>query len=144
MSDASLVGAWRLESFVFTDQDGGKHFPLGESPKGAVLISPDGHLSLSFMAAERLPYRKDAVLGGSEVERSMAATSYVSFGGPCRIEGDEVVVEVEHAFHPNWAGGVQRRKFVLDGDRLTLSTIKTLSVGGRELMGQAVLRRAGA
>jgi hypothetical protein len=145
VSDAAeLVGAWRLERFVFTDEEGGTHYPLGESPSGFVLITPDHHLSLSFMAVDRTPFAENAVLGGSLAERDAAAAGYVSFGGPCRIEGDEVVVEVVSAFHPNWAGATQRRRFVLDGDRLTLSTLAPITVGERSLMGQAELVRAGA
>lgn len=144
MSGAALVGAWRLESFVFTDEAGGKYYPLGERPCGAVLITPDNHLSLSFMADDREPFAENDVLGGSAAERALAAASYVSFGGPCRIEGDEVVVAVAAAFHPNWAGSVQRRRFALEGDRLTLMTTKPIIVDGRTLMGQAALTRASA
>lgn len=142
MSPASLVGAWRLQRFVFTDDGGGEHFPLGQSPSGFVLITPDHHLSLSFTADGRPPFAENAILGGSEAERAAAAVGYVSFGGPCRIEGDEVVVEVVSAFHPNWAGSTQRRRFALDGEALTLMTIAPITMGARNLMGRAELIRA--
>jgi Lipocalin-like domain len=141
---AALVGAWSLRRFVFTDGKGGEHFPLGETPRGFVLITPDQHLSLCFMAEGRAPFAENAILDGGEAERANAAASYVSFGGPCRIEGDEVVVEVVAAFHPNWAGSTQRRRFALDGDRLTLSTLAPIDIGGRRLMGRAELIRANA
>lgn len=146
MSDAdSLIGAWRLERFVFTDEEGGELFPLGESPRGFVTITPDHYLSLSFMAGERDAFAENDLLGGSLAERDAAATSYVSFGGPCRIEGDEVlVVDVEAAFHPNWAGSVQRRRFRLDGDTLILMTTGAITIEGRTLEGRAELRRIGA
>jgi len=142
MSTDTLVGAWRLQRFVFTDDAGGEHFPLGETPQGLVLITPDNHLSLSFIADGRGPFAENSLLGGSADERAAAAVSYVSFGGPFRVEGDEVVVEVVAAFHPNWAGSVQRRRFRLEGDTLTLMTTGTIKVGGRALTGQAVLTRA--
>jgi len=144
MSDSSaLIGAWRLERFVFTDGEGGEeHFPLGEAPRGFVTVTPDHYLSLSFMAGERESFAENDVLGGSLAERDAAASSYVSFGGPCRIDGDEVVVEVVSAFHPNWAGSTQRRRFALDGDTLTLMTLAPITVRGRDLMGRAELTRA--
>jgi hypothetical protein len=140
-----LVGAWRLERFVFTDEEGGEHFPLGESPQGFVTVTPGHYLSLSFMAGERDAFAENDVLGGSLAERDAAATSYVSFGGPCRIEGDGVlVVDVEAAFHPNWTGTVQRRRFSLEGDTLTLMTTGAITIEGKALTGQAVLKRADA
>ena len=78
-----LVGAWRLERFVFTDEEDGEHFPLGESPQGFLTVTPDNYLSLSFMAGERTSFAENDVLGGSLAERDAAAASYVSFGGPC-------------------------------------------------------------
>lgn len=144
MTDATLVGAWRLESFVFTDAGGGTHYPLGKAPRGGVLITPDNHLTLSFMADDRRPFAENQLLGGSQAERASAATSYVSFGGPFGIEDDEIVIEVEHSLHPNWTGGLQRRRFLLEGDRLTLMTLQAIAIEDRTLMGRAVLRRAGA
>ncbi len=140
----SMVGAWRLESFVFTDAGGGTHTPLGEAPRGTLLITPDNHLTLSFMADTRQLFAENELLGGSQAERASAAASYVSFGGPFHIEGDEVVVEVEHSFHPNWIASIQRRRFLLEGDRLTLMTVQAIAIKDRTLMGRAVLLRAGA
>ena len=138
----ALIGVWRLARFVFTDEEGGEHFPLGESPRGFVTVTPDHYLSLSFMAGERDDYAENDVLGGSLAERDTAAASYVSFGGPCNIEGDGVlVVDVEAAFHPNWAGTVQRRRFAVEGDTLTLATTGAITVGGKTLTGQAELKR---
>lgn len=142
--DLDLVGAWRLERFVFADEEGGEHFPLGQSPRGFVTVTPDHYLSLSFMADGRPPFAGNDLLGGSAAERAAAAASYVAFGGPCRVEGEELVVEVEAAFHPNWAGTTQRRRFRLEGERLTLKTTRTITVDGRALTGRAELRRAGA
>lgn len=144
MSAASLVGAWRLQSFVFTDAGGGTHHPLGKTPRGALLITPDHHLNVSFMADNRRHFAGNELLGGSEAERASAAASYVSFGGPFHIEGDEIVIEVEHGFHPNWIASVQRRRFLLEGDRLTLMTVQAIAIEDRTLTGRAVLLRAGA
>ena len=141
MSLKPVAGAWRLQSFVFTDATGDKHLPLGDAPRGSVVITPAGYLSLSFMAGDRPAFGAPDLLGASEAEKAAAAASYVSFGGPCRIEGDEVVVEVDHSFFPNWTGSVQRRRFALDGDTLILATLGPILVNGVERWGRATLTR---
>ena len=136
-----VAGAWRLRAFVFTDAAGNEHLPLGDAPQGSVVITPEGYLSLNFIASGRAPFGAPDLLGASEAEKAAAAARYVSFGGPCRIEGDEVVVTVEHSFFPNWTGSEQRRRVALDGDSLTLATVGPILVNGVERWGQAALTR---
>ena len=142
MSLDAVAGAWRLMSFVFTDAAGGTHHPLGRSPRGSLLITPNGYLSLIFIAADRPNFAEPDLLDGSAAEKAAAAAGYVSFGGPCRVDGDEVVVTVEHSFFPNWTGSEQRRRFSLAGDILTLSTVAAIPVNGVDRWGQATLTRA--
>ncbi len=142
MSLEIVAGAWRLRSFVFMDDAGDAHLPLGAAPRGSVVITPDGYLSLVFIAADRPGFAAPDLLGASDGEKAAAAASYVSFGGPCRVEGDDVVVSVEHSFFPNWTGSEQRRRFALDGDTLTLATTGPILINGVERWGQATLVRA--
>lgn len=141
MSLDAVAGAWRLKSFVFTDAAGDEHHPLGTSPTGSLLITPDGYLSLVFVAGDRAPFAGPDLLAGSAGEKAAAAASYVSFGGPCRIDGDQVVVAVEHSFFPNWTGSEQRRRFSLEGDTLTLATVAPIPVNGVDRWGRATLTR---
>lgn len=140
--DDALIGAWRLRSFEFTDAAGGILRPLGEHPAGYVILSGDGHMSLNFTATDRADFAVDDLFGGSDEERAAAARGFVSFGGPYRIEGDAVVVEVEFSLLPNWVGRPQTRRFAIDGDRLTLRTTGPKRFGGMARTGEAVLVRA--
>jgi hypothetical protein len=45
----------------------------------------------------------------------------MTYAGRWRVEGDEVVHEVEHALAPGVVGRENRRRFRLAGDRLVLS-----------------------
>jgi hypothetical protein len=141
MSLDAVAGAWRLRSFIFTDATGDEHHPLGTSPAGSLLITPEGYLSLVFVAGERPCFAGPDLLAGSAQEKAAAAASYVSFGGPCRIDGDQVVVDVEHSFFPNWTGSEQRRRFTLDGDTLALATIAPIPINGADRWGRATLTR---
>jgi len=147
LDGAGLEGVWLLEAFEFTfgeDIDGSEvHRPLGETPVGSVMIQ-DGYLNLVFMAGDRAVFGTPDVMGGSDAEKVAASDTYVSFGGPCRVEGDVVVVDVAHSLFPNWVGREQRRRFVLDGDRLTLQTAQAIPMNGQKRWGRARLHRFGS
>jgi len=146
-ASAGLEGVWLLEAFEFTVgediNDGEVHRPLGDRPVGSVMIK-DGYLNLVFMSGDRATFATPDVMGGSDAEKVAASDSYVSFGGPCWVEGDAVVVDVAHSLFPNWVGREQRRRFVLNGDRLTLQTAQAIHVNGRKRWGRARLYRAGS
>jgi hypothetical protein len=137
-----LVGAWRLLSFAFTDADGGRLEPLGSRPQGFLLVTPDGYLSLNFMAAERPRFAADDIFAGSLDEAAATAKAVVSFAGPFRIEGQTIIVEVDFSLFPNWIGGTQVRAFELAGDELVLRTVRALPIAGRLRQGEARLARA--
>ena len=141
MADTSILGAWKLQSFAFTDGAGAVEHPLGEEPTGFAIFS-DGHMALNFMAAGRTPYADDNVLAGSADEKGEAAATYVSFGGPYRVDGNLVIVEVEQAFHPNWAGRTQVRQFEVSGDTLVLRTTGPIRIKGTARTGEARFSRA--
>ena len=138
-----LTGTWVLEAFVFTDSDGGLYHPLGETPAGVVTFTPDRYITFSFMARERQPFAADDLFAGSDAERAAAASGYVTFGGPYRVDGDAIVIDVDYSLFPNWVGKRQTRLFELDGDRLTLRTTGALLFGGENRRGEARLRRTG-
>ena len=141
MADHPIVGAWRLVSFVFTDEAGQVSYPLGDSPGGGVIFTADGHMSLSFMAADRAPFAADDILGGTPEELAAAARSFVAFGGPYTIADGAVLIDVKHSLHPNWAGHVHKRLFEVAGDRLTLRTPDPILLQGERRSGEATFER---
>lgn len=152
MSDSpvleDLLGVWALETFRFADTEAGGGevvHPLGAAPTGSVFVSRTASgvwLALTFMARGRQPIPSDDILGGSDADMAGAFRGYVSFAGPCRMEADTVVVSVVHALLPNWVGSEQRRRMMLEGDCLTLATLRPLVLQGRPRWGQAELVRA--
>ena len=141
MAPHPIVGAWRLVSFAFTDEAGEVAYPLGDRPGGGVIFTADGHMSLSFMAADRPAFAADDILGGTPEELAAAARSFVAFGGPYRIEDGAVLIDVKHSLHPNWAGHLHKRLFQVSGDRLTLSTAEPILLRGKRRSGEATFER---
>lgn len=142
MAGNPVVGAWRLISWENRTADGRVTFPLGRDVAGYILYTADGYMNVAIMAASRPRYAGDDALGGTEEERARAAKTYLSYAGTYEIDDGEIVHHVQVSLFPNWVGGVQRRLYKLDGDRLTLSTAPML-LGGIERRAYLVWERAG-
>lgn len=113
LSEAGLIGVWRLISNLDVDEDGAtSEGPLGPYPKGLLIYGGHGYMSVSMM-------RTGHVSGaGSGPERP--ATAYMGYSGTWRLVDGVVVHEVEVSSHGHLVNTKQIREAVLDEDRLTL------------------------
>ena len=112
----SLSGVWQLVSAQVRMEDTGEIVDVhGPNPRGCAIIDPGGHVMFLITPSNREDPRDEAA--GAALFRSMT-----SYAGRYRVEGDEIVTQVEVAWHPAWENTEQRRFFSVAGDRLTLTT----------------------
>jgi hypothetical protein len=97
---------------------------------GYVVYTADGRMITTISRAHRAPIGGD-LLSASPRGRAEAAASFVAYSGTFRLEGDEVVHDVEMSLFPDWVGTRQRRHVSLtdDGATLTLSSIPPTAGG---------------
>ncbi|MDP9363809.1 MAG: lipocalin-like domain-containing protein [Chloroflexota bacterium] len=136
----SVVGTWRLKRWEARDADGNVAYPLGPDAVGYLVYTPDGHVSVAMMRADRPPFAGDDLLGGTPEELAAAAAGYVAYCGRYEVRGDGAVVHrVELSLFPNWVGSEQVRFAAVAGDELTITT-RPLRIGG-ETVNQLVWER---
>ena len=117
----ALVGSWRLERWEITYPATGRtSTPFGDDAEGLIVYAPDGCMSVVLRKRARLPGRSARDTALSELEKAACFSSYMHYAGRWRIDGRDVVHEIEHALHPDLAGTQQRRHVELDGDMLLL------------------------
>jgi hypothetical protein len=87
----------------------------GPNPRGRAIIEAGGHVMFLITPSDRKSPR-DA---GDAAALFRTMTSYA---GRYRVEGNEIVTQVEVAWHPDWEDSEQRRFFAVAGDKLTLTT----------------------
>ena len=116
----NIEGSWALETWRRSEVDGSVSYPFGEKPNGILIYTPDGHMAVQMVEANRALLDTDDALGGSEAERAQAYSSCLAYFGRYRIEGRSVVHELNGSLYPNWSGTDQARPFVLDQCRLVL------------------------
>jgi hypothetical protein len=120
-----LVGAWRLVSCVERDIATSEIFlPMGETPEGFILYTPDGYMSAQLSSPGRAHFADGDMYRGTPDEYAAAGLGYLAYSGPYHV--DEARQTVEHSMvvsgFPNWAGERQIRLVELDGDQLVLRT----------------------
>ena len=127
-----IVGAWHLESLEERSPDGSVTYPMGESPRGILIYSESGHMSVVYCESDRPLFETKDRWSGEETdaEAAQAYRSYGSYFGRYEIDESAGVVthHVEAALYPNQLGISQSRKLSLDGDILILET-PTLASG---------------
>jgi hypothetical protein len=135
-----LIGAWRLEAWETHEDGGAMGMPFGPDPVGLLVYDSGGHMSGGIMKASRRPFarpREHAVelAAGETRELAEAFNSFLAYGGRWSLGADGLIRHhVEYASIPGWAGRTLVREFELDGDRLTLRTLRR-EVAGREQRG---------
>ena len=140
-----VVGAWALVSCTEVDVETGDVFlPMGDSPVGFILYTPDGYMSAQLSSPDRPNFADGDMYRGTAEEYMAAGLTYLAYSGPYRV--DEENRTIEHGMtvsaFPNWAGDRQVRLVELDGDRLILRTSSPSMFNGSLKDATIVWRRA--
>lgn len=143
----ALVGSWTLVSWVQTDIETGEELlPVGESPVGYLLYTPDGYMSAQIATPDRDRFAAGDMNRGTPDEYMAAGRSYLAYSGPYYV--DEARAAVEHgmtiSLFPNWTGDRQLRLVDLDGDVLRLNAGNPITYNGRSVDTTVTWHRAAA
>ncbi len=116
-----LLGAWQLVSYTATSADGEVIHPLGRTPYGLILYTPEGYMSAQLGRGDRLPLRTPRLEEATPDDLAGAAAGYVAYGGPFEvIDPHTVEHHVTTSLFPNWIGRTQVREVRFAGSFLRL------------------------
>ena len=128
----SVVGTWKLVSYVTETPDGTRTFPLGENVSGVAIYSGDGHVSIQFQRNDRPRFASGDAWRGTLDEERAAFEGFFSYAGRYTVDAARSTVthHIEVSSAPNYVGIDLPRSFSISGNRLTLKTPQ------RQLAGQ--------
>jgi len=139
-SDNSLVGTWRVQSFVReVVGTGERQNEFGEKPNGYIIYQPDGRMFFMLVGDNRA---KPTGTPPTDEEKATLFGTLIAYSGTYVVEGDKATHKVDLSWNQSWTGGDQVRFFKIDGTTLTITTaINKNPRDGREGRAIAVLRR---
>ena len=110
----SLVGTYKLTSFVLEVDGTPSQGTVGPDPHGYLIITPT-HLLLAYTGKNRK--------FGTSVEEKAALWETLGFyGGPYQVQGDKLIMSVDLSWNQSWTGTKQTRTFKSDANRLTIAS----------------------
>src|SRR4051812_32092128 len=114
----SVVGTWRLGSWITVDGAGRVGQPMGATPTGLLILTEDGWFSAQGGAGDRRRGASEQQLEASDDELAAWARGYVAYAGRYEVDGEHIVFTGDVSLFPNWVGSRQMRTWMLDGDTL--------------------------
>ncbi len=121
-TDKSVVGTWRLLSWVSEDSETGKISNVfGEKPNGYLIYTPGGRMTVNLSADGRKTLSGDRFSTPAE-ERALAFSTNVAYSGTYDITPEGIMHHVEVATFQNWVGTDQFRYVVVEGDTMNVKT----------------------
>lgn len=140
-----IVGAWKLRSYTEMPVDGSEPFhPMGMTPKGLIMYTPDGYMSAQFMLPDRASFAVNDFYQGTNEEYKAAASTYVAYSGPYTVNDEKSTVthKVFVSLLPNWIGNDQPRLASLERELLSLTTAIPIQSKGKSVVSKLVWYRA--
>ena len=125
MTAPSIVGTWRLVSFMTGDDQGGACHYWDERATGLLVYTADGHVTAQLYDARRPTIGKE----WEQVDPSMARTLFAglaTYYGRYTVDAEVSTVThvVEGAMSPDWVGGRLVRSYrFLDPNRIELGVV---------------------
>ena len=112
-----IVGTWNFVVAEVVAPDGKKSFPFGETPKGILIFTADGHFAQIHVASDVPKIASNNRLTGTPEEYATIMRRSLSVFGDYSINEEKktVTYKIVSATHPNWQGEVQERSI----DKLT-------------------------
>jgi hypothetical protein len=112
-----LIGTWIFVVAEITAPDGKKSFPFGETPKGILVFTPDGHFAQIHIASEVPKIASNNRLNGTAEEYAAIMRGSLSMFGTYKVDEARktVTFEIVSSTYPNAQGQSQLRTI----DKLT-------------------------
>jgi hypothetical protein len=112
-----LIGTWTFVVAEITAPDGKKSFPFGETPKGLLIFTADGHFSQIHIASDVPKIASNNRLNGTAEEYAAIMRRSLSMFGTYKVDETKKMVtfEIMSSTYPNAQGQSQLRTI----DRLT-------------------------
>ncbi len=129
-----IIGSWKLLSYIEVPVGGGESlFPLGKSPNGNLIYSPDGYMSVQISASDEMIFSSDDRILASMEELQMRIQRYIAFGGRYVVDNDMacVIYSIENSLYPQWENTKQIRKLDFEGDILYQKSLEPIRSGGQ-------------
>jgi hypothetical protein len=127
-----IVGSWNFVGAEGTAPDGKKSFPFGETPKGILIFTADGHFAQIHVAGDVPRIASNNRLTGTPEEYAEIMRRSLSVFGTYTVDeaNKTVTYHIVSASFPNWEGQTQTRSI----DKLTSDEFvntNTSVAGGR-------------
>src|SRR3954453_20975764 len=112
-----IVCTWDFVVAEVTAPDGRKSFPFGETPKGILIFTADGHFAQIHVAGDLPRIASNNRLTGTPEEYAEIMRRSLSVFGTYAVDeaGRTVTYNIVSASFPNWQGEAQTRAI----DKLT-------------------------
>jgi hypothetical protein len=112
-----IIGTWNFVVAEVNAPDGKKSFPFGETPKGILIFTPDGHFAQIHVAADVPKIASNNRMTGTPEEYAAIMKRSISVFGTWTVDEAKkaVTYHIVSASYPNWEGEAQTRSI----DKLT-------------------------
>ncbi len=127
-----MVGTWNFVVAEVVAPDGKKSFPFGETPKGVLIFTADGHFAQIHVASDVPKIASGNRLTGTPEEYATIMRRSLSVFGDYSVNEEKktVTFKIVSATYPNWQGEAQERSI----DKLTADELVNTNhnvAGGR-------------
>jgi hypothetical protein len=130
MSLHPFISTWALISTEWRRADARHANPFGDGATGVLIYAPSGYMSAQIMRADR-PAQDPVQPAGIDTAMASAVPGYVAYFGAFAIDDAKGVVthRVIGSAMPAWVGREFARRFMIQGDILTLRDDLTTADG---------------
>ena len=135
-SEPTIVGTWKLVSFLSIVDGEPPRDAFGANPKGHFIVTREGWTIALITSSSRKA-------GTDDAERAALHKSMLSYSGKYRVEGDLFITTVDASWNEAWNGTEQKRHFRFEGGKLLIDTVRMPSIvsPGKMAIGRLVWER---
>lgn len=126
-----IQGTWLLVS-QYGVADGVRTDVFGTSPRGMMVLTPEGRFIMTLMRAKLPPFASNNRAKGTAEENQAVVQGSVAYFGTYAVLSDKdktVSLRIDGSTFPNWDGQEQKRVMAVTGDEMNV-TNPTAAVGG--------------